>query len=137
MFGSKNNFFFQSTRILERAKKDLKTVLTLKARSKSDIKSYLIAFDYFVLNPYKFDGATIVKDLIDLRVFETGQYLDSDAMLHDYDYITGANKNFVKKWKADIAYIKNMELNGKGIRIPRLIILTLTGILFVPYKLLK
>ena len=63
--------------------------------------------------------------------------LDLDAMVHDYDYINGANRNFIKKWKADIKYIKNMERNGKGIRVFRLLLLTIIGIVFVPYCFIK
>jgi len=88
---------------------------------------YKKAFLYFRSNPYKFDGATIVKDLNDLP------NLDLDAMVHDWQYLTGANKSFVKKYKADLYYIRNMEKNGKGIRIVRFLLLTLIGIIFVPY----
>ena len=103
----------------------------LKGRKSHEISEYLKAFDYFVEHPTEFDGATIVKDLVDI-----GE-LDLDAMVHDYDYIHGANRNFVKKWKADIKYIKNMERNGKGIRIFRLLLLTIIGIIFVPYCFFK
>ena len=82
-------------------------------------------------HPSEFDGATIVKDLVDI------EELDLDAMVHDYEYINGANRNFIKKWKADIKYIKNMERNGKGIRVFRLLLLTIIGIIFVPYCIIK
>ena len=82
-------------------------------------------------NPSKFDGATIVKDLVDI------EELDLDAMVHDYEYLNGANRSFIKKWKADIKYIKNMERNGKGIRVFRFLMLTLLGIFFVPYCYMK
>ena len=49
----------------------------------------------------------------------------------------GANRNFIKKWKADLRYIKNMERNGKGIRVFRLLLLTIIGIIFVPYCFMK
>lgn len=45
-------------------------------------------------HPNKFDEATIVKDLVDI-----GE-LDLDAMVHDYDYINGANRNFIKKMES-------------------------------------
>ena len=82
-------------------------------------------------HPSEFDGATIVKDLVDI------EELDLDAMVHDYEYINGANRSFIKKWNADIRYIKNMEANGKGIRVFRFFILTLLGIFFVPYCYIK
>ena len=53
------------------------------------------------------------------------------------EYLNGANRSFIKKWKADIRYIKNMEANGKGIRVFRFLILTLLGIFFVPYCYIK
>lgn len=132
MLGSKNDFFKQKPQILNKTRIDIVQLLNFKSRSQDDINQYIEAFDYFVSNPSEFDGATIVKDLIDLRIGK--EYLDLDAMLHDYVYISGANKSFRKKWKADINYIKNMEKNGKGIRVFRFFILTILGIPFVPYK---
>ena len=63
--------------------------------------------------------------------------LDLDAMLHDYEYITGSNRNIVKKFKSDLKYIKNMEKNGKGIRVVRFILLTIAGIGTIPYSYFK
>jgi hypothetical protein len=101
----------------------LETILTIKERSRESKKHYLAAFDYFCENPNKYDGATIVKDLIDIR---SGKYyLDADAMVHDYEYIKGAKNSFKAKWASDVRYIKNMELNGKGVRLMRLIFLTI------------
>lgn len=132
MFGSRNNFFFQDLVILKKARTDLERLLLIKKRSKTDIQQYLKAFDYFVVNPKDYDGATIVKDLVDIRT--SSGYLDSDAMLHDYEYLMGANLNFIKKWKSDKKYTIGMEKNGKGVRIVRMIILTIIGVFFVPYK---
>ena len=111
MFWSKDNTFRKTKIELDVLRKNIKAYLHIKERKMSDISDYLAAFDYFRKQPNKFDGATIVKDLVDI-----GE-LDLDAMVHDYDYIHGANRNFIKKWKADIKYIKNMERNGKGIRV--------------------
>ena len=88
------------------------------------------------------DKETGIADLIAKGVFQEIEgemlYADGiDAMVHDYDYLHGANRNFIKKWKADIKYIKNMERNGKGIRIFRLFLLTIIGIVFVPYCFIK
>ena len=135
MLGSRNNFFSQDLVVLKKARTDLERLLLIKRRSKTDIQQYLKAYDYFVVNPKEYDGATIVKDLVDVRT--AGGYLDADAMLHDFDYLMGANLNFVKKWKADKKYIIGMEMNGKGVRVTRMIILTLIGIIFVPYKYLS
>ena len=131
MFWSRDYTFKRSKQELDILRKNIKAYLHIKERKMSDISDYLNAFDYFIGNSDKFDGATIVKDLVDI-----GE-LDLDAMIHDYDYINGANRNFIKKWKADIKYIKNMERNGKGIRVFRLFLLTIIGIVFVPYCFLK
>ena len=131
MFWSRDDTFKKSKTELDILRKNIKAYLHIKERKMSDISDYLNAFDYFVEHPTEFDGATIVKDLVDI-----GE-LDLDAMVHDYDYINGANRNFIKKWKADIKYIKNMERNGKGIRVFRLLLLTIIGIVFVPYCFIK
>ena len=131
MFWSRDDTFKKSKQELDILRKNVKAYLHIKERKMSDISDYLNAFDYFVKYPNKFDGATIVKDLEDLKG------LDLDAMVHDYDYIHGANRNFIKKWNADIKYIKNMEKNGKGIRVFRLFLLTIIGIVFVPYCYFK
>ena len=131
MFWSRDDTFKKSKTELDILRKNVKAYLNIKERKMSDISDYLNAFDYFTIHSDKFDGATIVKDLVDI-----GE-LDLDAMVHDYDYINGANRNFIKKWKADIKYIKNMERNGKGIRVFRLLLLTVIGIVFVPYCFLK
>ena len=131
MFWSRDDTFKKSKTELDILRKNIKAYLHIKERKMSDISEYLNAFDYFRNKPDKFDGATIVKDLVDI-----GE-LDLDAMVHDYDYINGANRNFIKKWKADIKYIKNMERNGKGIRVFRLLLLTIIGIFFVPYCFIK
>ena len=129
MFFSKDNTFYKSKEELQYLLNDIIKILTIKKNK--NIEQYIIAFNYFVNNPSKFDGATIVKDLVDI------EELDLDAMVHDYDYLHGANRNFIKKWNADIRYIKNMEANGKGIRVFRFFILTLLGIFFVPYCYMK
>ena len=131
MFWSKDYTFKKSKQELDILRKNVKAYLHIKERKMSDISDYFNAFDYFTVHSDNFDVATIVKDLVDI-----GE-LDLDAMVHDYDYINGANRNFIKKWKADIKYIKNMERNGKGIRVFRLLLLTIIGIVFVPYCSIK
>ena len=128
MFGSKNLFFFQGLDKLKNHRANLRLILKIKGRSEKDIKEYLVAYDFFAANPRKYDGATIVKDLVDIR---SGKfYLDLDAMLHDYEYIKGSKHFFKTKWECDRKYIRNMELNGKGIRVTRLLFLTILAIYF-------
>ena len=131
MFGSKNNTFYKSKEELEGIYSNMNAILTLKGHSQESIWRYKKAFQYFINFPDKFDGATIAKDLNDLP------NLDLDAMVHDYEYITGANTSFVRKWKADFRYIKNMERNGKGLRLIRLLLLTIIGVIFVTYCIIK
>ena len=128
---SKSTFFSQDRETLADYRHKMIMMLQYKGRIDKEIDSYIEAYDFFCRFTTKFDGATIVKDLCDLP------RLDLDAMVHDYDYLTGANRNFIRKWKADLKYIKNMEKNGKGIRIFRLILLTIIGIGFVPYCYIK
>ena len=135
MFGSKNDFFYQEIVDLHESRIQAEFILKSLGRSNNDILDYLEAFDYFVANPSDYDGATIVKDLVDIR--KGKYYLDLDAMLHDYEYVMGESESFKLKWKSDWRYIKNMELNGKGLRIPRMFILTLYGIYTIPKALLK
>ena len=132
MFGSKNNTFYKTKDELSALRINMVSLLILKRRSDLDIDLYKRAFDYFCYFPHRFDGATIAKDLNDLP------NLDLDAMVHDYEYIfERANVNFIRKFKADLRYIKNMEKQGKGIRFIRFILLTLSGIFFVPYSIIK
>ena len=128
---SKSTFFSQDRETLADYRYKMIMMLQYKGRTDKEIDSYIEAYDFFCRFTTKFDGATIVKDLCDLP------RLDLDAMVHDYDYLTSANRNFIRKWKADLKYIKNMEKNGKGIRIFRLILLTIIGIGFVPYCYIK
>ncbi len=127
MFWSKNNTFKKTRVELDDLYSNMNLLLFLKGRNDKDIELYQKAFKYFRTFHFKFDGATIAKDLNDLP------NLDLDAMVHDYEYLQGANRNFIKKFKADYRYIRNMEKNGKGIRVFRFLLLTLSGILFVPY----
>jgi hypothetical protein len=134
MFGSKSNFFRRSIWDLHNDRGSVVSYLFLKGYYGIEIGVYLKAYDYFVLNPNAYDGATIVKDLIDLHG------LDLDAMLHDYHYgCHGVASNFVTKWKADWLYAKGQERKGKGqySAFSRFVGLTITGIGFVPYALLK
>lgn len=135
MLGSKNDFFKQKKDELIRSRLDMNEVLRLLNRSDKDIELYNDAFIYFMANPNEFDGATIMRDLF---ILKKGSYkLDIDAMLHDYEYITGANLSFKEKHKADFRYFNNMLLNGKGSQLLRLFLLLISGIFFVPYNKFK
>ena len=130
MLGSKSHFFYQSTQVLKNARANAYTMLRVKGYYLDEVDIYMKAFDYFSQNPSQFDGATAVKDLVDIPG------LDLDAMLHDYHYINyNVAASFVTKWKADWLFAKGNERKGKGqySAFSRFIGLTIIGIVFVPY----
>ncbi|MFY0481445.1 hypothetical protein ACI6PS_02470 [Flavobacterium sp. PLA-1-15] len=134
MLGSKSHYFHRSPGELFVIRKNLVEYLSLKGYTLEEARIYIKAFDYFCNSPSKFDGATIVKDLTDLPG------LDLDAMLHDYHYLNyQAATNFITKWKSDWIYAKGQERKGKGqySSFSRFVGLTLVGIGFVPYALIK
>lgn len=134
MLGSTNHFFNQSVEDLALKRRRVNQLLRLKEYSHHEIAIYIEAYNFFCVNPTLFDGATIVKDLIDIPG------LDLDAMLHDYHYINhNAAANFITKWKADWLYAKGQERKGKGqySAFSRFVGLTIIGIGFVPYAYFK
>lgn len=139
MFGSTNLFFAHINKfdLVADAKLKMINLLIERNRSETDINKYSEAFDYFVRNPQDFDGATGIKDLVDIR-YGTNEFtvLDLDAMQHDYDCICGDNRSVIKFIKSNFRYIKNIRLNGKGYKWHWLWFLNLIAIPFVLYKLL-
>ena len=126
MLLSKNSFFKQKDFVLKRKREVVKKYLELK---EVDSSIYLEAYDYFCKNKTEFDGATVVKDLDDIPE------LDLNAMLHDYRYLT--DFGIFKKFKWDWECFQGMAKLGKGYRTGRYIALTLSSIVFTPYKLLN
>lgn len=124
---SKNDFFSQDREALANYRNQMITILVYKGRSFEEIEIYKNAFDFFSKFTTKFDGATIVKDLDDLP------NLDLDAMVHDFESLTGANRNFIKWFKSAWSYFENMRKNGKGNQIIRFVLVSLVGFIFVPY----
>lgn len=134
MMGSKNSFFFQSPEILELKKVQIETLLKIKGYASKEAEIYLNAYDFFCVSPNQYDGATIVKDLVDIPG------LDLDAMLHDYHYLVfNCASNLKYKFKADWIYTKGMERKGKGSYscFSRFVGLTTVGWLFVVYARIK
>lgn len=134
MFWSRNDFFKKTPSQLAYYRKEVFEYLRIKGYSFKEIEVYLKAYDYFCKQPLEFDGATIVKDLIDIPG------LDLDAMLHDYQYIVyKVASNFYTKWKADWLYAKGQERKGKGqySAYSRLVGLTIISVAFVPFSHFK
>ena len=124
---SKSVFFKQDRETLAEYRYQLRMMLKYKGRNESEIDLYIEAYDFFCRFTTKFDGATIVKDLCDLPK------LDLDAMVHDYECLIGANRNFIKWFKSAWKYFENMRKNGKGNQIFRFVLVCLAGLIFVPY----
>lgn len=134
---SKSNFFTQDHDFLKKARYDLQIQLRNYGRNEMDISFALEAFDYFVINPEEYDGATIVRDLFDLRYTNPKVKLSSASLVHDYEYIIGANRNFIKNFKSNVRYIKWLISNGKPFLPLRFVGLTIISVFFVPYSYIK
>lgn len=124
---SKSEYFLKSDSELSYDRGNVINLLNIKGRNNKDIDLYLDAYDFFCVYKKKFDGATIVKDLCDLP------YLDLDAVVHDYECLIGANRNYIKWFKSAWRYFENMRKNGKGNQTFRFVLLLIVGIIFVPY----
>ena len=124
---SKSDFLKQDRETLAEYRYQLRMMLKYKGRNESEIDLYIEAYDFFCRFTTKFDGATIVKDLCDLPK------LDIDAMVHDYECLIGANRNFIKWFKSAWKFFENMRKNGKGNQIFRFVLVCLAGFVFVPY----
>lgn len=135
MIWSRPKYFHLSTNYLKANRRELEYFLNLKGVNPD---KYLEAYDYFVENPKKYDGATIVKDLDD--VFG----LDLSALRHDYDYLVPLKKEKGLKWlkmkfKIDFEYGKSMEIMGKHpfVAYLRVFLLWITTPFYLIIKLLK
>jgi hypothetical protein len=109
-------------------------LLYVKGYSEKQVAIYIKAFDYFWKHPDEYDGATLVKDLMDIPG------IDLDAMLHDYHYCNyNAGVNLSMKWKADWLIAIGGERKGKGSysSFSKFVGLTLTTIIFTPYSRFK
>jgi hypothetical protein len=134
MLGSHSSFFSQSSFVLSKCRNKVSRLLDLKGYAYVEILVYLRAFDFFCKYPKEFDGATIVKDLVDIPG------LDMDAMLHDYHYVQyNVKASFELKWKADWIYAKGNERKGKGSysSYSRFVILSLINFLYVPFSRIR
>ena len=128
---SKSNFFLQDREILAEKRHQVIMVLRFKGLTSEEIEPFKNAYDYFKNNPKKFDGATIVKDLHDIKG------LDLKAMLHDYECLIGANSSFKLWYKSAYDYYLNHFKLGNGNQILRFLGLCILGIFFVPYCKIK
>jgi hypothetical protein len=134
MLGSKNDFFFQEKKKLERKRSDMKAYLRIKGFSSKEVFHFGFIYDYFCEHPSHYDGETLVKDLVDLP------NLSLAGLEHDYEYVyRKVWKNPIKKIKTDWRYGQRHEQLGRGYFIPylRAICLIITTPIYYPIKLYK
>lgn len=124
---SKSTFFSQSRETLAEKRHEMIMLLNYKGLTSEEIEPFTDAYDFFCKFTTKFDGATIVKDLHDIRG------LDLKAMLHDYECLLGANRSFKLWFKSAYNYYLNHFKLGNGNQLFRFIGLIILGIGFVPY----
>lgn len=131
MLGSKNNFFHKPIDELIEKRTLLKQLLFNGwDLYNSQVNCFLEAYDYFVLNPNEYDGATIVNDLCLIKG------LDIFAMIHDYLYIKyNVAVSFINKFYADLIYCKLMrefKIPFFSVWVIRFTGLSLSGLFFIP-----
>ena len=126
------DFFKQSSYELTRKRQLLEYYFKSQEYSEAQKTIYYDAYNYFVNNPFDFDGATIVKDLHHIKG------LDINAMLHDYQYIKyKVASSFKYKFLSDYIYAKQMEKQGRGFYAwIRLIGVTIGGLFYIPKSIL-
>lgn len=136
--------FFSEVSREDQVKYWLDIVFILKSLNIQDnkIEEYKVAFEYFLDNPEKFDGATFVKDLFILKISQRDRFgdrikLDINAMLHDYEYLRGDFYSFIKITISNLNYVKNIQACGQGLHWTRFIGLTFISLFYVPYKNIK
>lgn len=126
---SKSNFFNREDDLLNRDYDRMTNYLNGIESTKSQCVFYQTAYKYFRRNKDKYDGATIVKDLIHIKG------IDINAMLHDYMYLKyKVSANIYYKFLADYVYAKEMERCGKGMLAwVNFILLTISTVFWMPY----
>lgn len=124
---SKSDFFKQDRETLAEKRNEVVLLLKLKGLNSREIDEFTDAYDFFCKFTTKFDGATIVKDLHDIR------NLDLKALKHDYRCLIGANRSFRKWIKEAWNYYQDHFKLGNGNQLLRFIGLLIIGVFFVPY----
>lgn len=86
--GSKNNFFTQDVKALEKWREELIALLIIKRCSKAQIAVVLKAYDYMVFHK-DYDGSTASEDLYDLPSVGNYNGLEAASLVHDWLYLIG------------------------------------------------
>jgi len=130
LFASSSNFFHEQYNMIVEGKKNMDAMLQIWGYEANEREFYTKAFDYFVINPEHYDGASMTEDLYDIPG------LDIDAMLHDYLYV-GLNCSASLKymWLSDKLIRSEMRRRGKSSWNTgyRFVALVLKTPFFLPY----
>ncbi|MCI2229595.1 hypothetical protein MC378_10485 [Polaribacter sp. MSW13] len=132
---SSSKFFLQSEKELVKGRSKLFNTYHNYGRSNNAINEVLEAYDYFCKHPKEYDGSTIVRDLFDIK--HNGLVLSGSSLRHDYEYIFGANTNWIKNYKANVKYYNSLLSNGKPTMVGWLIGLHVLGAFYVPIMFFK
>lgn len=108
---SSSRFFYQDKKKLDLKRQLMMQVLIDKGFSTRERHSFNMAFKFFIDNPDRFDGATIVGDNY------TIEGLSATAMKHDYRCIMLSRKSLKKYVKGRI--IVDNEYKNDLIRVKR------------------
>ena len=121
-------------------REQLITYLVIKKFNRLQREIVFNAYDYFVENPNRYDGATMSQDLYDLP--KSGNYdgLEIAAMVHDYIYIYLCANLSPKAMKIADKTMKSLMIktNKSGFEIGRrMFLLKLVKIPFAWYNRIK
>ena len=130
-----NSFFYKPYCILYKKCLLLFELLQDFQFTDSQLTKFIEAYNYFIINPEKFDGATIVRDNFNIK------NLDACAMLHDYMYVKfNVSVNLKNKFKADLLYCKllrKFNASWSSVWIVRFLGLIISSPFFALYKKIK
>jgi len=132
--GSSNTYFLKDAFKLKSNWLHLEKDLEIWGYSKKQVQLFKNAYDYFILNPTEYDGATMSQDLYDVPGLELA------AMKHDYTYIFLKAKYSAKAMRiADFEMYRDMKKMSKcGVQITwRRIRLSIVRRLYAVYNQLK
>ncbi len=104
---SKSTYFYGKNNNLKQDQATLLNVCAGYGFSVNELTEVYKAFDYFIKNPHKFDGATIVADNYTING------LSVTAMVHDYQTIMIGKVSFFeyiqKRWQTDWYYFSLLQ----------------------------
>lgn len=112
---SKNNFFYQSPEKLSRKREEMLRKLVEAHFQPWQISWFEKAYDFFIIHPSGYDGATMSQDLHDIAPDGAVNGLEFASMLHDYLYVVfkvSTDRTYMKK--ADKVMKRVMYMNSNA-----------------------